>query len=229
MLKLRKNKRNDLYIFFGRHDPTKAYLTAKFQEDPMEQFREIVGRIYGIRPTFQFWRGEKMLVKKLGVNALLLMLCKLHFSKSFQSDNHVYCDLNKSTLDFFIWFYRTRLLNSEIVLVLVVQLLYVIHQIDYLTGQNRQIQANSDCQGHNGTDINCLACVQVCILITCLKKLNERYEADNRESKQDTVFCYLYTQGCHKIHKRPRRFLVFFLIILFILTINSLRKSVIES
>ena len=47
-----------------------------------------------------------MLVKKkLGVNALLPMLCRLRFSKSFQSDNHVYCDLNNSALDFFIQFY----------------------------------------------------------------------------------------------------------------------------
>ena len=38
-----------------------------------------------------------MLGEKLGVNALLLMLCRLHFSKSFQSDNHVYRDLNNST------------------------------------------------------------------------------------------------------------------------------------
>ena len=43
-----------------------------------------------------------MLVKKLGVNALLLMLCRLGFCKSFQSDNYVYCDLNNSVLDFFI-------------------------------------------------------------------------------------------------------------------------------
>ena len=43
-----------------------------------------------------------MLVKKQGVNALLPMLCRLCFSKSFQSNNHVYCDLNNSTLDFFI-------------------------------------------------------------------------------------------------------------------------------
>ena len=40
-----------------------------------------------------------MLVKKLGVNALLPMLCRLGFRKSFQSDNHVYCDLNNSTLE----------------------------------------------------------------------------------------------------------------------------------
>ena len=40
--------------------------------------------------------GEGMLVKKLGVNAL----CTLRFRKSFQSDNHIYCDSNNSTLDF---------------------------------------------------------------------------------------------------------------------------------
>ena len=28
------------------------------------------------------------------------MLCTLRFSKSFQSDNHVYCDLSNSTSDF---------------------------------------------------------------------------------------------------------------------------------
>ena len=43
-----------------------------------------------------------MLVEKLGVNALLSMLCRLHLNKSFQSVNRVYCDLNNSTLDFFI-------------------------------------------------------------------------------------------------------------------------------
>ena len=47
-----------------------------------------------------------MLVKKMSVNASLLMLCRLRFSNSFQSDNHVYCDLNNSTSDFFIEFYR---------------------------------------------------------------------------------------------------------------------------
>ena len=35
-----------------------------------------------------------MLVNKLGVNVLLLMLCRLCFSKSFQSDNYVYYDVN---------------------------------------------------------------------------------------------------------------------------------------
>ena len=43
-----------------------------------------------------------MLVKKLSVNALLPMLCRFRFSKSFQSDNHVFCDFNNSTLDFSI-------------------------------------------------------------------------------------------------------------------------------
>ena len=44
-----------------------------------------------------------MLVKKLGVNALLPMSCRLRFSKSLQSDNHVYSDLNNSTSDFFLF------------------------------------------------------------------------------------------------------------------------------
>ena len=43
-----------------------------------------------------------MLIKRLGVNAVLPMLCRLIFTKSFQSDNHVYCDLNNSNLNFFI-------------------------------------------------------------------------------------------------------------------------------
>ena len=38
--------------------------------------------------------------KKLGVNVSLPKLYRLRFSKSFQSDNHVHCDLNNSTLDF---------------------------------------------------------------------------------------------------------------------------------
>ena len=73
-----------------------------------------------------------MLVKKLGVNALLLMLCRLRFSKSFQSDNHVYCDLNNSTLDYFYLFLSKSFLNSETVLVVIVQLLYdVMYQVNY--------------------------------------------------------------------------------------------------
>ena len=45
-----------------------------------------------------------MLVNKLDVNVLLLMLCKLRFCKSFQSDNYVllYYDLNNSALVFLI-------------------------------------------------------------------------------------------------------------------------------
>ena len=128
-------------------------------------------------------------------------LCRLRYSKS---DNHVYCGLNNST---FYLILSKSFLNSEIVLV---QLLYdVIHQVDYQIGQNRQIQANSDCQGHNGTDINCPVCVQVFILITFKICIIIWYEAGSRGSKQDTVFCYLYTQGFIKLHKRPRRFPLF--------------------
>ena len=51
-------------------------------------------------------------------------------------------------------------------LAVIVQLLYdIIHQVDYSVGQNRPIEANSDCQGRKRTDINRPICVQVCILI----------------------------------------------------------------
>ena len=60
------------------------------------------------------------------------MLCRPRFSKSFQSDNHVYFDLNNSTGDFFYLNLSKSFLNSEIVLVVIVQLLYdVINQVDY--------------------------------------------------------------------------------------------------
>ena len=42
-----------------------------------------------------------MLVNKLGVDVLLL-LCRLRFCKSFQSDNYVYYDLNNTALDFLV-------------------------------------------------------------------------------------------------------------------------------
>ena len=51
---------------------------------------------------FQFWSSEEMLVNKSGVDALLLMLCRRRFCKSFQSDNYVYYDFNNSALDFLI-------------------------------------------------------------------------------------------------------------------------------
>ena len=49
-----------------------------------------------------------MLVNKLGVDVLLLMLCRLRFCKSFQSDNYVNYDLRNSALHFLIQFYRNR-------------------------------------------------------------------------------------------------------------------------
>ena len=45
-----------------------------------------------------------MMINKLGVSALLPMICRLRFSKSFLSHNHVHCDLNNSTLDFLLNF-----------------------------------------------------------------------------------------------------------------------------
>ena len=43
-----------------------------------------------------------MLVNKLGVNASLPMSCRLRFSKCFQSDNHVSCDLNNKHFRLFL-------------------------------------------------------------------------------------------------------------------------------
>ena len=71
-----------------------------------------------------------MLVNILGVNVLLLMLCRLRFCKSFQSDNCVYYDLNNIALDFYLVLSK-KFLNSALVLVVKVQFLYVIHQVDY--------------------------------------------------------------------------------------------------
>ena len=73
-----------------------------------------------------------MLVKKLGVNALLPMLGRLRFSKSPLSDNLVHYDLNNSTLDFLSIVLSKSLLNSEIVMVVIIHKLYdVILQVDY--------------------------------------------------------------------------------------------------
>ena len=58
----------------------------------------------------------KKLLKKLVVNSLLPMLCRLRFCKSFQSDNHVYCGLNNSTSDCFYLVLSKSFLNFEIVL-----------------------------------------------------------------------------------------------------------------
>ena len=49
-----------------------------------------------------------MLVNKLGVDVLLLMLCRLCFCESFKSANYVYYDLNNSASDFLIQFYRNH-------------------------------------------------------------------------------------------------------------------------
>ena len=70
-----------------------------------------------------------MLVDKLGVDALLLMLCRPRFCKSFQSAN-VYYDLNNSALLSYLVLSKS-ILNPELVLVVKVQFLYVIHQVDY--------------------------------------------------------------------------------------------------
>ena len=75
MLKLKKNKRKDLYIFLARRDLRKlTCLTAKFQEEPTEPLREITWGSYGISRKFQFWSGEEMLVK----NWVSLFYCRCY-------------------------------------------------------------------------------------------------------------------------------------------------------
>ena len=69
-----------------------------------------------------------MLVNKLGVDVLLLVLCRLRLCKSFQSDNYVYYDLN-NRLSYLVL--SKSFLNSELVLIVKVQFLYGIHQVDY--------------------------------------------------------------------------------------------------
>ena len=67
MLILRKNKRNDLYIFLARPDVRKlTCLTSKFQEEPIDPLREIAWKSCAIWQTFQFWSGVEMLVKRTG-------------------------------------------------------------------------------------------------------------------------------------------------------------------
>ena len=47
MLKLWKNERNHLYIFFARRDVRElTFLTAKFHDDHIEPLREITWRSY---------------------------------------------------------------------------------------------------------------------------------------------------------------------------------------
>ena len=92
-------------------------------------------------------------------------------------------------------------------LVISVQLLYdVIHQVDHEKGQNRQIQANSDCQGHNGTDA--LYAYKFAFQLrfkSCIYGIKPAVRGVNKIQS----FCYLHTQGHHKLHKRPRRFPLF--------------------
>ena len=103
--------------------------TVKFQEYSIEPLREIAW-IYMVYDEHSSFGAVKNVGKRLGVNALLPLLCRIRFSKSFQSDNHVYCDLNNSILDFFYLVLSKSFLNSEIVLVVIITY-DVIHQVDY--------------------------------------------------------------------------------------------------
>ena len=66
MIKLRKNERKDLYIFFASREVRKlTHLTAKFKEEPIEPLREICWWSYGIWRKFELLISEETLVKKV--------------------------------------------------------------------------------------------------------------------------------------------------------------------
>ena len=87
-----------------------------FQEDPVEPFKKLPGEVMAYDEHSSF----------------TVDVIQTSFHKSFQSDNHVYCDLNNSILDFFLSSFIEIVFKLEIVLVVIVQLLYeVMHQVDY--------------------------------------------------------------------------------------------------
>ena len=91
-------------IFFSRvvtHDCLPASLPS-FKRKLKNHFEKSLGEFMVYGEHFQFWNSEEMLLNKLGVDVLLLMLCRLRFCKSFQSDYYVSYDLNNSALDFLI-------------------------------------------------------------------------------------------------------------------------------
>ena len=93
MLKLQKNERNDVYIF-SRVVVTYESLPASpqsFKRKLQNYFEKSLGKVMMHDEHSSFGAVRKCLVNKLGVDVLLLMLCRLRFCKSFESDNHVDC------------------------------------------------------------------------------------------------------------------------------------------
>ena len=76
-------------------------------------------------------------------------------------------------------------------LIVKVQLLLCYTSSRLLNWTKRQIEANSDCPEHNGTDINRSVCIQVGILIA-FQKLQRWYVGGVNMTQ---FSCYLYTQG----------------------------------
>ena len=75
MLKLRKNKRKDLYIFFVRRDVRKlTCLTAKFQEDPTRKpLREkLPGEVMVYDEHLSFETAKKCCLK----NWMSMLYCR---------------------------------------------------------------------------------------------------------------------------------------------------------
>ena len=75
-----------------------------FRRKLYNHFEKSLGKFMVHDEHSSYGSSEEMLANKLGVDVLLLMLCRLCFCKSFQSDNYVYYDLNNtnSALDFLI-------------------------------------------------------------------------------------------------------------------------------
>ena len=92
-----------------------------------------------------------MLVKKPAVNALLPMLCKLRFTKFFQLGNHVYCHLNNSTSEFYLVLSKS-FSNFSNCAGRYSTITLLCYASSGLLNWTKQTQANSGCQGHNGTD-----------------------------------------------------------------------------
>ena len=88
-----------------------------------------------------------MLVNKLGVDVLLL-LCRLHFCKSFQSDTYVYYDLNNSALDFLSSFieiiFKDVRVHAPITYIKLGIPIYFIDHSEFITVQCKKILSRAN-------------------------------------------------------------------------------------
>ena len=84
MLKLQKNRRNDLYTFFWHHDVRKVTcLTAKFLEGPIEPIREIAWRRYGVYDEHSSFGVVKKCWQKTGCQRFTTNVMQTSFQQIF--------------------------------------------------------------------------------------------------------------------------------------------------